>query len=260
MIGKENNSPGLIGNQQTEDKDIPSRENVWKMFNRISNRYDLLNRLLSLRQDVAWRKQLVRNLPDVREQQILDLATGTADVLWSFFSHSTRLKYGVGIDMAKEMLALGREKLSGINPVDSAILFPADVEFLPFKNNQFQAVSIAFGIRNVMNVRAGLAEMYRVLADGGRVLILEFSIPRNMIIKKIYLFYFRHILPRIGGFISGDRDAYQYLNETVETFPYGEAFCHQMREVGFQDVRGIPLTFGIATLYRGDRLQYISKI
>jgi demethylmenaquinone methyltransferase/2-methoxy-6-polyprenyl-1,4-benzoquinol methylase len=254
MNDKENKSPAVIGIDHSMQRRSPSRENVWQMFNRISSRYDLLNRLLSLRRDVAWRKRLARNLPDVHEQQILDLATGTADVLWSVFSYSTRVKYGVGIDMAREMLARGREKLSGVNPIVKAVLFPADIEFLPFKNNQFHAVSIAFGIRNVVDVKAGLAEMYRVLANGGRVLILEFSIPRNMIIKKIYMFYFRHILPRVGGFISGDPDAYQYLNETVETFPYGEAFCHLMREAGFQEVLGIPLTFGIATLYRGDRL------
>ena len=255
MNDKENKSPAVIGIDHSMQRRSPSRENVWRMFDRISSRYDLLNRLLSIRRDVAWRKRLARNLPDIPDQFVLDLATGTADVLRSVFSYSTRVKYGVGIDMAKEMLARGREKLSEVNPAVSVLLFPANIESLPFKNNQFQAVSIAFGIRNVVDVKAGLAEMYRVLAHDGRVLILEFSIPRNMIIKKIYLFYFRHILPRVGGFISGDPDAYQYLIETVETFPYGEAFCHLMREAGFQDVRGIPLTFGIATLYRGDRLQ-----
>jgi demethylmenaquinone methyltransferase/2-methoxy-6-polyprenyl-1,4-benzoquinol methylase len=244
----------------TKDRDIkpteaPSREKVWQMFDRISGRYDLLNRLLSLRRDVAWRKRLARNLPEINDQLVLDLATGTGDVLKSVIQHSHRVKYGIGIDMAREMLARGREKFSSINSGVSTRLFPADAMFLPFKDKQFHTVSIAFGIRNVLDVKEGLREMYRVLDNHGRVLILEFSIPANRLIKRIYLFYFRYILPRVGGLISGDSYAYRYLNKTVETFPYGEAFCRLMQEVGFQDVRAIPLTFGIATLYRGDRLK-----
>jgi demethylmenaquinone methyltransferase/2-methoxy-6-polyprenyl-1,4-benzoquinol methylase len=246
---------GMNKDQDIKSGKVPSREKVWQMFDRISRRYDLLNRLLSLRRDVAWRKRLANNLPDAGEQLVLDLATGTGDVLLSVIRYSQRVKYGVGIDLARAMLARGRDKFSNNNPGISTRLFPADVIFLPFKDRRFQTVSIAFGIRNVLDVKKGLSEMYRVLSNRGRVLILEFSIPPNRLFKKIYLFYFRHILPKVGGLISGNSYAYQYLNKTVETFPYGEAFCQLMQEVGFQDVRAMPLTFGIATLYRGDRLK-----
>ena len=255
MNNTDHTPTGTTKDQDIKPKEAPSREKVWQMFDRISRRYDLLNRILSMRRDVAWRKRLARNLPEINDQRVLDLATGTGDVLLSMINCSTRVKYGIGIDMAREMLVRGREKFSNINSGVSARLFPADAMSLPFKDKQFHTVSIAFGIRNVLDVKEALAEMYRVLDNPGRVLILEFSIPANFLIRKIYLFYFRYILPGVGSLISGDAYAYRYLNKTVETFPYGEAFCRLMQEVGFQDVRAIPLTFGIATLYRGDRLK-----
>jgi demethylmenaquinone methyltransferase / 2-methoxy-6-polyprenyl-1,4-benzoquinol methylase len=222
------------------------------MFDRISHRYDLLNHLLSMNRDVAWRKRMSRHLPDRPNLRILDLATGTADQLLSLFD-SSKVRSGVGIDLAEKMLEVGRRKIKQ-RGLDSALeLQIGDAENIPFDDNSFDAVSISFGIRNVIDVPHALSEMHRILRSGGRALILEFSLPKSRWIRSLYLVYFRKILPRLGGLISGDREAYQYLNDTVETFPYGEDFCRLMRAAGFSDVQAIPLTFGIATLYRGDK-------
>lgn len=231
----------------------PSRTEVWRMFDRIAHRYDLLNRLLSLGRDVAWRKSIARNLPEGEGLRILDLATGTADVLLTIFAKRTRVASGIGLDMAQQMLSIGREKIAATGMSQNLRLLPGDATFLPFRENSFDTVTISFGIRNVLDVSQALRDMQRVLKPGGRALILEFSLPENKLVKQVYLFYFRNILPRIGGFISGDSYAYRYLNQTVETFPYGQEFCDLMNRAGFRNVRAIPLTFGIASLYLGDK-------
>jgi demethylmenaquinone methyltransferase/2-methoxy-6-polyprenyl-1,4-benzoquinol methylase len=223
------------------------------MFDRIAHRYDLLNRTLSMGQDVVWRNRVARYLPEFSNQHVLDLATGTGDQLISIFEKSDRVKSGVGIDMAEKMLELGRPKLSK-RDLDRAIqLQTGNAAEIPFPEDTFHAVTISFGIRNVSDVPKSMREMRRVLKPGGRALILEFSLPGNKILRRLYLFYFRHILPRIGGLISGDSYAYRYLNETVESFPYGEVFCRLLREAGFTDVKMTPLTFGIAMIYQGDK-------
>jgi len=222
------------------------------MFDRIAPRYDLLNRLLSFRQDVAWRKRLARLLPDKPALRVLDLATGTGDVLLALYRQSGRVSCGVGIDMAGKMLSIGQRKIGDQRLNRRLSLVRGDAMRIAFQDASFDAVTIAFGIRNVSDVPAALEEMRRVLAPGGRALILEFSLPGNAVFRAAYLFYFRHICPRIGALISGDRYAYRYLNQTVETFPYGEAFCVLMRSARFRSVRAHPLTFGIATIYEGE--------
>lgn len=223
------------------------------MFDRIAHRYDLLNRLLSLRQDVAWRKKLARHLPDLSSLYLLDIATGTADVALTLIRHSDKITRALGVDMSEKMLEEGRRKVenSGLSSVLS--LETGDATALKQPDNTFDVTTIAFGIRNVMDPLTGLKEMYRVLKPGGRSLILEFSLPGQPVLRALYLFYFRNILPRIGALISGDSYAYNYLNKTVETFPYGDAFCALMTRAGFENVRAWPLTFGIATLYSGDK-------
>jgi demethylmenaquinone methyltransferase/2-methoxy-6-polyprenyl-1,4-benzoquinol methylase len=221
------------------------------MFDRISHRYDLLNHLLSMNRDVAWRKRMSRHLPDRPDLKVLDLATGTADQLLSLYD-SGKVGSGVGIDLAEKMLEVGRRKIKQRGLESALELQIGDAENIPFDDNRFDAVSISFGIRNVIDVPHALSEMHRILNSEGRALILEFSLPKSRWIRSLYLIYFRKILPRLGGLISGDREAYQYLNDTVETFPYGEEFCRLMRDAGFDNVQAIPLTFGIATLYRGD--------
>ncbi len=233
--------------------EVPRNE-VWRMFDRIAQRYDLLNRLLSFGRDVVWRKKLAHFLPEGESLQLLDLATGTADVIIFLFQKSPRIFRAVGIDLAERMLEIGQQKIHE-HQLDQVVeLKVGDATQIPFPDNQFHVVTIAFGIRNVDDVPQSLREMYRVLKPGGRALILEFSLPHASIIRQAYLFYFRNILPRIGGWISGNHYAYQYLNQTVETFPYGESFAGLMIEAGFSRVGFKPLTFGVATIYYGDKL------
>jgi demethylmenaquinone methyltransferase/2-methoxy-6-polyprenyl-1,4-benzoquinol methylase len=226
------------------------------MFNQISARYDLCNHLLSFGWDVRWRQSLSEYLPDHERLLLLDLATGTADVLISLtqdLKRKTRIERAIGIDLAENMLQIGREKISrlGLNHVIQ--LQTADANCLPFTENIFHAVSMAFGIRNVENPMIVLKEMYRILKPGGRALILEFSLPSHPFIRWGHLAYLRAIVPLVGGLISGHFHAYRYLNQTVERFPYGEHFCRLMRQVGFQKVRANPLFFGVASIYQGDK-------
>ena len=238
---------------ETEQKIEPSRKDVWKMFDRIAHRYDLLNRMLSCGQDVVWRNKVANHLTDQQNQHILDLATGTGDLLISIFENNDRAKTAIGIDMAEKMLEFGRPKLAKRNLDNAISLQTGDATDIPFAENQFDAVTISFGIRNVNDVNKSLFEMYRVLKKGGRAIILEFSLPQNKLLKRLYLFYFRNILPKIGSLISGDSYAYRYLNQTVESFPYGKEFCDLLNSAGFTAVKMAPLTFGIATIYQGDK-------
>ncbi len=233
--------------------DTPSRQQVHKMFDRIAHRYDLLNHLLSGNRDVAWRRKMAGMLPTRGNLDVLDLATGTGDQLLTI-AESGKLRSGVGIDLAEKMLAVGRDKINKRGQGEILKMQTGDAGAIPFGDSKFDAVSISFGIRNVLDVPTALREMYRVLRPEGRAMILEFSLPRNSVVRKAYLFYFRHILPRLGSLISGDSYAYRYLNQTVETFPYGDAFCTLMAEAGFTNVQATEVTFGIATIYIGDKL------
>ncbi len=239
-----------IGNTKNT---APSRDGVWKMFDRIAERYDVLNRLLSLRQDVRWRRRMVHFLPQGEGLRLLDLATGTADVPLFLHKKSRRIQWTVGVDRARDMLNLGRAKLARRLKRDQVFLFPADAQRLPFRASSFDAVTLAFGIRNVVDLDLALREMQRVLRPGGRAIILEFSLPANRWFRALYLFYFRHILPPLGGWLSGDSEAYRYLNRSVETFPYGNAFVLRMKKAGFAKIQHQPLTFGIATIYSGEK-------
>lgn len=233
--------------------DSPSRMQAFKMFDRIAHRYDLLNRLLSGGTDVRWRKTMNRRIPEGKNLRVLDLATGTADVLIAMEHACKNVASGVGLDMSGGMLKYGQQKLVSLGLDQKFRLVRGDATCLGLDDKQFDAVTISFGIRNVLDVNQGLEEMHRILKPGGRALILEFSLPANRPFRAAYLFYFRHVLPRLGALISGDSYAYRYLNETVETFPYGEDFCQLMRNAGFEDVTATPLTFGIASLYQGER-------
>lgn len=238
--------------QSTAGIKPPSRIDNWKMFDRISKRYDLLNHLLSFRQDIRWRGQVSGFLPQRPGLELLDLATGTGDLLIELARHEN-VASSVGLDMAGKMLEIGSRKLASSNLDDRASLIRSDAESIPCADSSFDLVSIAFGIRNMVDLSRSLSEIYRVLRPNGRTLILEFSLPGNKLLKSLYLVYFRHILPRLGAAISGDRQAYGYLMKTVATFPYGEQFCSHMEQAGFVNVKANPLTFGIATIYQGDR-------
>ena len=236
---------------KTRPQSAASKSKVTSMFDRIAHRYDLLNRLLSFGQDQRWRARVASHLPDKKGLSILDIATGTGDQILALCKQAD-IASALGIDLSENMLEIGRAKIKRRN-LDKAIrLQTGDAEAIPAEDAGFDALTISFGIRNVSDVARALLEMRRVLKKGGRAIILEFSLPGNRLMRALYLFYFRRVLPRIGGAISGDSDAYRYLNRTVESFPHGEAFCDLMRAAGFKDVAARPLTFGIATIYQGD--------
>ena len=238
---------------QVNHKVEQTRKDAWVMFDRIAHRYDLLNRLLSFRQDVVWRNKLAGYLPNRKKQSVLDVATGTGDVLISLINKSDKIDRAVGIDMSERMLDMGRSKMARLNLNKIVTLKAGNATDLQFEDAIFDVATISFGIRNVNNLELAVQNLYRILKQNGRVLILEFSLPGNFILKSMYLFYFRHILPRIGALISGDAYAYNYLNQSVETFPYGEDLCNILRESGFKNVKFHPLTFGIASIYQGDK-------
>lgn len=221
------------------------------MFDRIAHRYDVLNRSLSFGRDVAWRKRLRCHLPKDRDLLLVDLATGTADQILFLLDGDATIAKAVGYDLSEEMLARGREKIEKLKVGDVVSLHTGDAMRSPQADNSADVITISFGIRNVEDVPTALADMRRALAPGGKLLILECSLPENALIRKGYLFYFRRILPRLGGWVSGDSYAYNYLNKTVETFPCGEAFCDLMRGAGFEAVRAETMTVGVATLYSG---------
>lgn len=223
------------------------------MFNRVAPRYDFLNRVLSAGIDGLWRRRLVRFLSPEKGQHVLDLATGTGDQLLAMFRFSNRVQSAVGIDPAERMLVIAQRKIDQAGLSEAVRLTTGNAVEIPAKDNEFDAVTISFGIRNVADVSRSLREVYRVLKPGGRFLVLEFSLPQERVVRRFYLLYLRHLLPRVGASISGDPFAYRYLNETIETFPYGERFCEFLREAGFQNIFARPLALGIATIYHGRR-------
>lgn len=231
----------------------PSRLEVWRMFDRIAPRYDLANRLMTFGLDRAWRRRLARHLPDGPNLVLLDLATGTADQVLLLCQVCDRIRRAVGMDLSGNMLAAGRRKLAARGQADRIELVTGDAMAIPAPDRSFDAVSMAFGIRNVTGVDVALREIRRVLRPGGRVLILETSVPGNPLLRLGHRFHLRFVLPALGHLVAGDGRAYRYLARTIETFPSGEAFCELLRQAGFVDVWAVPLAGGVSTLYRGDR-------
>lgn len=227
------------------------KEEVAEMFNNISPRYDFLNHALSLGIDKLWRKKAIRELKKYGPKDILDLATGTADfAIAAAALHPSKID---GIDISSGMLEVGRQKIRSKGLEKLITLRLADGESLPYSEQSFDAVTVAFGVRNYEHPERGLSEMYRVLRKGGAVFVLEFSQPERFPVKQVYQFYFRKILPFLGRIISSDRSAYAYLPESVAHFPYGEAFLKMLRDAGFEKCRALPLSAGIATLYIGEK-------
>lgn len=217
------------------------------MFDNIAPKYDFLNHFLSLGIDKIWRKKAIRILSAYKTDLLLDVATGTGD----FAIASSKLKPGkiIGFDLSEQMLNVGRDKVKRLG-LDSVIEFQkGDSEAMPFANEQFDAITVAFGVRNFENLESGLKEFVRVLKSDGVAVILEFSKPKYFPMKQLYLFYSFRILPLIGRLISKDRAAYSYLPESVMAFPDDERFLSVLKRVGFSEVRQKRLTFGIATIY-----------
>lgn len=238
-----------------------SEQRIRRMFGEISGRYDLLNHLLSGGVDYYWRWRTVRKTPPHGTSPILDACTGTGDLAIAYWKRGQGKLPVVGSDFTHEMLRIARKKAAPLlqRATDSAPLaalefLEADTQLLPFADNQFQIVSVAFGLRNVTDTRRGLREMIRVCEPGGRVVVLEFSLPTNWLLRKLYLWYFRRILPIIGQLVSRNRQlAYSYLPQSVAEFPQGDVLAEMMRECGCSSVKWTPMTFGIATLYIGEK-------
>lgn len=211
---------------------------IQSMFDSIANRYDLLNRLLSFRRDVAWRKKAIKKLCIDENMLVLDLACGTGDMILELKRQVKGVKV-IGADFSKKMLNIAKQK-----KID-APLVAADAHFLPFKENTFDRIVIAFGFRNVVDKKRGLENLYYILKPSGRLCILEFSQPEGVIFSKIYKVYFTKILPFIGGVISKNKNAYSYLPDSVYKFPKKDQYKRMILEAGFKKVEFNPLTFGI---------------
>ncbi|MCF0191584.1 MAG: bifunctional demethylmenaquinone methyltransferase/2-methoxy-6-polyprenyl-1,4-benzoquinol methylase UbiE [Marinilabiliaceae bacterium] len=233
--------------------DSSKKSEVEQMFNTIAPKYDLLNHLLSLGIDRSWRNKAIESLSAIQPlENILDVATGTGDMAIKICKKYK--KNVVGTDLTAGMLEKGNEKVKAEGLDNLISLMKADSEDLPFDSDSFDAVTVAFGVRNYGDLDKGLSEMSRVLRKGGRMTILEFSRPRRFPMKQLYLFYFRYILPMLGGLISKDRRAYEYLPESVLAFPDGEEFEKHLMAVGMNPIKRISLTCGIATIYISDKI------
>ncbi len=234
-----------------KDKKSTKKEQVAEMFDNISSNYDFLNHFLSLGIDIRWRKKAVKYLGDSSPKMILDVATGTGD----FALETLKLNPDkvIGIDISDGMLEVGRKKMARKNLSDKIEMLHGDSENIPFEDNTFDAAVVAFGVRNFENLEKGLSEILRVLKKDGKLVVLEFSKPRRFPFKQLYNFYFRAILPKIGKRISKDKAAYSYLPESVGAFPDGKEFLKIMKGVGFNDTECKSLTFGISSIYKGQK-------
>jgi demethylmenaquinone methyltransferase / 2-methoxy-6-polyprenyl-1,4-benzoquinol methylase len=227
------------------------KEVVREMFDDISPKYDFLNHLLSFGIDRAWRRKLVNLLGERKPMTVLDVATGTGDLAIAISSLMPQKI--VGIDISEKMLEIGRQKIidRGLNKM--VTLQRADAERIPFSNNSFEAITVAFGVRNYENLELGLAEMSRVLRPGGVMLILEFSHPGSFPMKQLYSFYSRFIIPLLGRLISGNSKAYTYLPESVAAFPSGKNFLDILAKLELKKARQISLSMGIASIYLAEK-------
>ena len=231
------------------DSAAGKKEQIATMFDRIAPKYDFLNHTLSLGIDKLWRRKAIRLISKYHPETILDVATGTGD--FAIAALKSGAQKVTGIDISREMVLVGQEKVRKLGLEDKIELTTGDSESIQFADRTFDAATVAFGVRNFENLGKGLSELFRVLKTGGIVCILEFSKPRQPLVKLGYKFYSNTLMPWIGRKISGDSSAYTYLPESVEGFPDGEKFITFMRESGFSQIKEYRLTFGIATIYIG---------
>jgi demethylmenaquinone methyltransferase/2-methoxy-6-polyprenyl-1,4-benzoquinol methylase len=228
------------------------KSKIADMFDKIAWRYDFLNHFLSLHFDKIWRRKAVDALRGQSLCEVLDVATGTADLALEIHKRLCP-KHITGIDISEGMLAVGRQKISKKGLESQISLIHGDSEAIPFNDHKFDAVSVAFGVRNFEHLERGLCEMLRVLKPAGKAVILEFSIPSNRVFRSIFHFYFFRILPFVGKTVSKDAHAYNYLPASVYSFPHGAEFKEKMENCGFSEVKVRPLSWGIASIYTGKK-------
>lgn len=235
-----------------QNSNLNKKQQVAKMFDSIAFRYDFLNRFLSAGIDVKWRKKAILQLKEIEPKIILDVATGTADVALMTYDLLKPEKI-TGIDISEGMLELGRKKIKAAGLQTVIELQQGDSEALSFPDNYFDAVTVAFGVRNFEDLEKGLREMYRVLKPGGKLVVLEFSRPKNILFKTLCNIYMNIITPNAGRIFAKNKDAYRYLNNSVQTFPEREDFIHILQKSGYTNTWFKPLTLGICCMYFGGK-------
>ena len=230
-----------------KNSELGKKEQVAKMFDTISKEYDGLNRVISFGIDVKWRNKVVKIIGDTNPNSILDIATGTGDLAINLTK--TKASKIIGLDISEGMLEVGRKKIEKLNLNNTIEMVFGDSEKIPFDDNSFDAITVAFGVRNFEDLEKGLSEIYRVLKVGGTFAVLETSIPTKTPYKQGYTFYSKNILPLIGKLFSKDKSAYKYLSDSAAAFPYGEAFNNILQKIGFIAIENKPQTFGVASIY-----------
>lgn len=230
-----------------KDSDLGKKEQVAQMFDTISNEYDGLNRVISFGIDIKWRKRVVKIIGATNPDKILDIATGTGDLAINLAE--TKASKIVGLDISEGMLNVGRKKIKKLQLNNQIEMVFGDSENIPFEANYFDAITVAFGVRNFENLEKGLSEIYRVLKPNGTFVVLETSIPTKTPYRQGYKFYAKYILPLIGKLFSKDKTAYKYLSDSAAAFPYGEAFNNILRKIGFIAIENKPQTFGVSSIY-----------
>ncbi len=234
-----------------KNSELGKKEQVAQMFDTISGNYDKLNRVISFGIDLKWRKKVLKMVADKNPNSILDIATGTGDL--AILMTKTNAEKIIGLDISDGMLEIGRQKINAQNLSNRIEMVLGDSEKMPYDDNTFDAITVAFGVRNFENLEIGLAEILRVLKPNGIFVILETSVPVKFPFKQGYNFYSKNILPLIGKMFSKDNVAYGYLSESASFFPFGEALNNILRKVGFIDVVDMPQTFGVATIYSASK-------
>jgi demethylmenaquinone methyltransferase/2-methoxy-6-polyprenyl-1,4-benzoquinol methylase len=235
-----------------KESEQSKKQQVADMFDKIAFRYDFLNRFLSAGIDVSWRKKAIKQLRSLHPQTVLDVATGTGDV--AILAHKIlHPKKITGIDISEGMLEIGRKKIEKLGLQNGIELLKGDSETINFPDNNFDAITVAFGVRNYQNLEKGLGEMLRVLKPGGKLVVLEFSRPKQFLFKGIYNLYMNSIAPGFGKLIAKNKDAYQYLNDSVQRFPEGQQFLDILKNVGFSSTYSKVLTLGICSIYCGSK-------
>jgi demethylmenaquinone methyltransferase/2-methoxy-6-polyprenyl-1,4-benzoquinol methylase len=230
-----------------KDSNLGKKEQVAQMFDTISKEYDGLNRVISFGTDIKWRKKVVQIISETKPEKVMDIATGTGDLAINLVK--TNASKIIGLDISKGMLTIGKEKIAKLKLNKTIEMVLGDSENIPFENNEFDAITVAFGVRNFENLEKGLSEIYRVLKPGGTFVVLETSVPTKFPFKQGYKIYTNFIMPMIGKIFSKDKVAYQYLSDSAASFPYGDAFNNILQKIGFNTIENKPQTFGVASIY-----------
>jgi len=233
------------------DSQLGKKEQVAQMFDTISGNYDGLNKVISFGTDAKWKKKIMRMIAEKNPKTILDIATGTGDLAILFAQTSADAI--IGLDISQGMLDIGKKKIEVLQLQSKIQMVLGDGESIPYPDNYFDAITVAYGVRNFENLEKGLSEILRTLKSGGQLIILETSVPTKFPFKQGYYMYTNFIMPSIGKIFSKDRKAYQYLSTSAQNFPFGEALNNILRKIGFIEVKHLPQTFGVATIYQASK-------